>query len=552
MSVCASCPALPAIPAGIDTSAMLTMAGLIAAVWSVVPATTKLSFRLGLSWLDWAIIWSLLGLIHVFFFEPVLRWLHLFPVLGPWKWGFDKSVLQYSLFLALVGFVYIRSRRTEVSRWKLPLFEKLAMALLHGRRFEELAGLLDRHLDSVLELACREGIRRRLANWLRPTLVLPMFTRGANGNICTVDAPMSRLAKLWRAARDRAAHAMEPSEKVRGRAQGILTSLLSSRKFAAYLALAHPYLCLRIMQRVTRHVEDFQDECFVAFLEDEGSVLYAEIKNSEQLAGQQGHRLDLPEENRLLRFYLSDVSVAGNLGVFRSIGEAALARIEVDDVLMGRLNGPLFRYQEVGCHRCPIYTSIYFFRIMVLEGLHQRSNDHLWLHYAHHFAEKLLSRARPVQPSDEIHEFPTPLAYLLYCLVDVACDWIEDAMVLTQEGDVIQDDVQEGRHVYISFEATTALGAVLEPIILSDRVPDRLKSELLEVVLNSLKRVQGPKRLAELAGAMCRNVITPHGFRGDARYLALLRYFFDRQDHVLRGDVRRFDDALAEAESTAR
>jgi len=155
MSVCASCPALTAIPAGVDTSAMLTMAGLIAAVWSVVPATTKLSFRLSLSLLDWVVIWSLLGLIHAFFFEPVLRSLNLFPVLGPWKWGFDKSALQYSLFLALVGFVYIGSRRTEVSRWKLPLFEKLATALLHARRFEELAGLLDRHLDSVLDLGKR-------------------------------------------------------------------------------------------------------------------------------------------------------------------------------------------------------------------------------------------------------------------------------------------------------------------------------------------------------------------------------------------------------------
>ena len=43
-------------PAGIDTSALLTMLGLIAAVWAVVPSTARLSFRLSLNRLDWLVI----------------------------------------------------------------------------------------------------------------------------------------------------------------------------------------------------------------------------------------------------------------------------------------------------------------------------------------------------------------------------------------------------------------------------------------------------------------------------------------------------------------
>jgi hypothetical protein len=108
-------------PAGIDTSALLTMLGLIAAVWAVVPITGRLSFRLSLNWFDWFVIWSALLIIHGFFFQPVLTTLG-FPTLGPWLWGFDKSTTQYLLFLLLAAFVYWRSRRTRLTRWNLGLF----------------------------------------------------------------------------------------------------------------------------------------------------------------------------------------------------------------------------------------------------------------------------------------------------------------------------------------------------------------------------------------------------------------------------------------------
>lgn len=60
----------PMNPAGIDTSALLTMLGLITTVWAVVPSTARLSFRLSLNWFDWMIIWAALLTIHGLFFQP--------------------------------------------------------------------------------------------------------------------------------------------------------------------------------------------------------------------------------------------------------------------------------------------------------------------------------------------------------------------------------------------------------------------------------------------------------------------------------------------------
>lgn len=154
-------------PAGIDTSALLTMLGLIAAVWALVPSSSRLTFRLSLTVLDWLGIWAALLVIHAFFFEPVLIALG-FPTLGPWRWGFDKSATQYLLFLVIAVFVYFRARRTTLTRWNLELFDELTTSLLHAGKLDELAELLHRHLEPALDLAEPKTVRSRLADLIRP------------------------------------------------------------------------------------------------------------------------------------------------------------------------------------------------------------------------------------------------------------------------------------------------------------------------------------------------------------------------------------------------
>lgn len=236
--------------------------------------------------------------------------------------------------------------------------------------------------------------------------------------------------------------------------------------------------------------------------------------------------------------------MAARLGVYRSVGEAVLTRIDADEALEKRLNGRLLTFQDVGKHLDPVYAGIQFFRIMVLEGLHQRAADHLWLHYMPHFASRLVDRAREVRPGDESHEFPTPLTYLLYEVVDTTAVWVRDAKALTNLGDVLVPDQREGDHVYISFEAAEAIGPVIQAILLSPRVSRRLKNELLCVALTTLRDLEQHAHLAPLARVMQAHLIEPYGFRAQNNYLDILKQCFDEQDHVLRGHLRRFREEL--------
>lgn len=537
-------------PDGIDTSALLTMLGLIAAVWAVVPSTARLSFRLSLNWFDWLIIWATLLIIHGFFFESVLATFG-FPSIGPWLWGFNKSTTQYLLFLLLAAFVYWRSRRTRLTRWSLGLFDDLTTSLLHAGNQEELGGLLQHHLGSALNLAASKGPRSRLANAIRPPrpdfqVILKddgSFTLGAG-------APKSRLFRGWFNFREWLADLVGPSQRVQRRAAIVVKRLLSSRRLVGYLAIARPYLCLEIMERAMRVDESFQDEFFAALLANEASVFYSEIKNNDNFGGG-GRRLALPDENRLLRFYCADVDVASRLGVYRSVGEAVLARIDADEVLEKKLNGRLLTFQDVGKHHDPVYAAIWFFRIMVLEGLHQRVTDHLWLHYMPHFSTHLVDRAREIRPEDENHEFPTPLAYLLYEVVDATLDWVRDATFLTKPGDVLLPDQHEGNHIHISFEAAEAIGRVIHSILISPRVSHRLKIELLGMVLTTLRDMEQHAHLAPLAESMRTHLIQPSGFTAEIDYLYFLKQYLDEQDHVLRAGLGQFNQDLDAARETA-
>lgn len=537
---------------GIDTSALLTMLGLIAAVWALVPSTARLSFQLSLSRLDWTIIGGTLFAIHALYFEPVLRDLGIYWVIGPWRWGFDKGGAQYLLFLVLAGFVYLRSRRTRLNRRNLPLFEKLATSLLHSRKFEELATLLDHHLDATLAFANAESIRGRVAAWLQPSLPPIVMAKGEDGRISIRSASQSRRIRLGRWLKTRVATAIGPAQGPRQRARIVVRVLLSSREFVSYLALARPYLCLNVAERVELILEEFEDEFFEAMLANEGSVLYSELKNSQNLNGGEGHRRAIPEENRLLAFYLKDVKVAAKLGVYRSVGEAVLSRIDSDDALLAKLNGPMFMYQEAGKYRCPVFAGIGFFEIMILEGLHQRLPDHLWLHYFPHFSRKLVSRARGLRTDDQNHEFPTPLCYLLYELVAATRSWIDDGIRLTEGGVLVDPEAHEGMHIFISFEAAQAMGRILEPILCSPQLTQGLKVELLTVAVRMLAELRHYPRLARLESALRESLITPYDTSINARYVGELRRSFGEVDHVLRAELRSFDLALAEAEDKAR
>jgi hypothetical protein len=520
------------------------MLGLLAAVWAVIPVNSKLGFRLSLRWFERIFIAAMLVVIHLVVFESLLLYFAGFPITPAW-WPLDKNTTLYLLCLVLALFVYGRNSGSKITKWNIGVFDELTTSLLHAGKFDELSELLQRYLESVLDLASSDGVRSRLAAAIRSSRGDFHITFEDDGRVTLGrNDPVRWYSRQLFSIRDWLADVIGPSERAKRRARIVAHRLLSSRKLTARLAISQPYLCLRIMERAIQVFDGFQDNFFEELLANDSSILYSEVMGNDNFAGGQGRRLRLPEENRLIRFYCADVAVAGKFGVYKSIGEAVFRRIDEDDSFVRRLNGRLLTFVETSKKHDPVYIGVYFFRIMVFEGLHQRSNDHLWLHYMPLFAGRLVDRARAVRPGDEVEEFPTPLAYLLYEITSTTCDWIREAENLVEPGDVVSRDGDVGPCIYICFEASEAIGRVLKHVLMSEKFTDRFKTMMLCTVLHAYRDISRCSHLWLLSLSLQRYVISPYEFFRDDEYLSLLMYYYRSQDHVLTSETKKFGDAI--------
>ena len=152
-----------AIKATIDTSSLLTILGLVAAVWALIPSTSRLSFRLSVSTFDWTLIIGVVALAHYLVFEETMRAFGIYYTFGPWKWGLDRNSAVYLLLISLTAYLIYRSQAIKVQHRNIHVFERLFTSLINTKKYDELAPLLERHVTSVFALADHRTLKDRIA-----------------------------------------------------------------------------------------------------------------------------------------------------------------------------------------------------------------------------------------------------------------------------------------------------------------------------------------------------------------------------------------------------
>lgn len=137
----------------IDTSSLLTILGLVAAVWAIVPAATRLRFRLSITWFDWLIVVGVFLVVHYLAFESAFRSVGLYHNFGAWKWGLDKGSSIYLLLLGLSIFILVRARAPKLARRNIGIFAKLVDNLLLTKRYDELVSLVEPQFSKLLSIS---------------------------------------------------------------------------------------------------------------------------------------------------------------------------------------------------------------------------------------------------------------------------------------------------------------------------------------------------------------------------------------------------------------
>lgn len=491
----------------IDTTSLLTILGVIAAVWAIVPATTKLGFRLSLSLIDWAIIIFTLLLIHYLAFEPTLRALGWYFSFGPWRWSLTSSSVIYLLMLGMSGYIYVRLRTATLARRNIGTFERLFDALLLTKKYDQLAALLDTHIKSVFKIAEQPARRCWLAS---------MLDRDRSAHFPdTAEKPEHSFTRQICKAKNWLARRLLPETTPEDTAKHILMRLLSSPSLAAHLAVNQPRLCLKIL-RIPRSLRsDFGNLFFQALISDESSIFYSELKNNTGTSGT--YRTPPISANKLLSFYLKDVRVAQAHAVYQSVAQALFQKIDGNEALAKACNEPLGYYEEEGRYKCPIYCGLQFFKIMIHEANHQQLHNHLWLHHLPHFTDKILAKLRDPRPDDSQYEYPTRFHYLIYQITSITMHWIDDAQYTPA------NNSEPKTRLYIPFQATKAMARILSSVIGASQLDDSFKTYILEIVLRGIYRAGKHPSLQLVMESLVDEIICVRdSYSSAAGYLAQL------------------------------
>lgn len=528
-------------PSQIDTTSLLTILGVIAAVWALISPTSRLRLRFCMAWWDWCIGGVVFLFIHYLVFAPVLEKLGLYYSLGPWKWGLNSSSAVYLLLLSVALYYFWRTRSPKLARGRVRIFRKLIENLHLTKRYDELVLLVEPQLSKLISLTKQQSWLVRIINHLdKPNIDMSALFDGikpqARPAWRVYISPLLQYLKSCRLARTEA----------NIQAREILLNLVTSPELTIHLALSHPHFCLKLLQADEVIRSDFIENYMDALLDAPGSRLYVELKNNQNL--HRGNRLLLPENNRLLRFFFADAALAMNNGLDNAIGTAVCRRLDEDNKLAERLNKSLGSYYDSGRFRCPINSGLTLFEIMVHEGIHQGLQDHMWLHYFGHFAEKILKQM-DTSPDEEIYqEWPTPFHYLLYRLISIATDWAEQC-ALIDDSEILEATRSADKfdQHYISKEATKVLGVMLEYIIPSEKLSPAFKRYLLEVVVRCYIKLENNPRLSDVALALLTNVIMGKDLPTKISYRLKLRDEFRSIDHIMRKDALKFEQTLDES-----
>lgn len=334
---------------------------------------------------------------------------------------------------------------------------------------------------------------------------------------------------------------------------------LLDRQFITYIANFKPYFGLRIIidTELDFFIHEFADLYFEALLRNKDSALYREIENNQNLS--RLHRYSIPESNRIIYSFFSNISLAKDLEVYRPIGEGV---IDILNKQQRKERDVYNEYQEgyIGERQTfdnPIFIGIRFFDIMIMESIYQKVDWHMWLYYYSHFVDKICKNYRINEYSQPETEFPSTYSYLLYEITSNLRHWIE----------LIEDDTakikQKLQHVDCSHENNNILKSSIiclvqcsHHILDTDAIPPRFKEYLTYIMFNLyFKLALSTKKIAREYGkviACCISYGIQNYGKGDSVYRRLLIEHLGSFDKVTTLHKKNASMILKELENRLR
>jgi len=317
--------------------------------------------------------------------------------------------------------------------------------------------------------------------------------------------------------------------------------LYRSRSLLKFIASDRPSFAPRLLMTKFYHRFDFSNRLLEALMQAPGSLLYDELRENQNLSDRNAYVI--PASNVLLSAYLSDVTVAAQLGAYKPIGDEVLRLLGAGLTPEYRrfLNGNSSRFEEERWND-PTHAAIRFFDVMVRAAVDQNIDDHMWLYYLPHFVEGLEAIFDPENlQSTPPTEFPSRSADLIYRCFSVFDDWVMMAKAVAPDSPhaAVPGGLHEGTSS-IPSGAAICMGTSLYVVVMSDRLPREFRLAMFEQVLATVGRLDPAGPIRRLRDFLILSLLKGGQRSAKAIYAERLQDLFADTDHVLRGRVGDF------------
>lgn len=550
---------------------LITILALLVAVYAVVPRARQLDLRLRITSFD------RFSMLLGFFFVLYLEFNEFFSARGwvihkPWPVGITPRHAVYLVMFVVAAFLWFRIRFARLTPGKIQEFRELVEQLYWSESYGELLTLLQGHLTELFRIEDSRfflmNFRARLQALSSHQYYPRMFQQlqSALGQSSDTAVPrkknvISHLIRKWgqpvmRPIAPALVWMLPDQQSSQATAHDIIRIVFLSSKFVAALVKTRPYFGLQVIREAAhcREKFEFADIYLTELMRDTQSALYAEVRNNQNCGV---HRYHLSESNRLLQFFLSDVKVAKQFGVYKAIGDYVLAHLH--DVGRDHQTDPynlaMTDFKEVGAWRSPLFVAIRFFDIMLKEALFQGIEWHMWLYYMPRFVERITQNYRIVDPTaDPTDEWPIRYSFLLYEIFAAMRDWVmamED-VPRNQHNVSLRSTNTEHENGNIPKSTILALGECSRDVLECDRIEDQLKRYLMNIVFTMYFDLRAVTEFEGYAAVLLRAISDGGFFRrsSDSKYReALVRAFEPERIEYL---IKRPQEHVEELEAGLR
>ncbi len=524
---------------------ILTIVGLLVAVYAIAPRHRRLELPLFLNTLDIGCLVLAIGLIISFhsadcFSEYLTSHLYLTP---------KKATL--AVVLVTSAFIYFRVTRFTLRAQHVFQFSELATQLLADGRYAELALLYERHWHGMKRIYDGNLTGRNLKEAIETTELQTAAQRYFRANEeCSSDThtlPERVIRRFLRTgiarqpvmknALQSLARLLPSRRREQDKLQWLFERSFTSEEFVSYIALVKPYFGLTLFSLDRFLRERFVEMYFAALLKNRNSVLYFEIEHNQNTSPNSDIMLcsyELHENNRILHHLFSDAKVAEGLQVWRGVGnriERALKELRYSPSKDPYLR-PFKEFDGDDLWSMELWVGIRFFDIMVSAALWQGIEWHMWLYNLPHFVEDMainIAKARgtedPTVQRESIYE------YLISETFNVLSAWALTMIELpsTNPHKAFKRDGRRHSNRNIPLCAIDAYGQSLLHVLPNPRICPTTKSAALQQALMMYRRFS-EKGLVEFAGFVLKSVKSPYAMGKNPAYDLALRHCADDLD----------------------